>query len=124
MSSYDLRGSLAKYLLVMLRHRTGITATNLCLLCERNKSDASRALAELGELGLIMKISGTRYRAKIILTERGLEIASDIATRSMQVISFAGKDISEEDREVMYSSLESISKNLEAIDEGALTITD
>ena len=122
MKSYGLKGSWAKYLLVMHRHRMGITASRLCLLCERNKSDASRALAELEELGIIMKISSGRYRAKMILTERGTEIASGIALRAMEVISFVGKDISEEERQIFYHSLDAISKNLEAIEDGALKI--
>lgn len=120
MKSYGLRGSWAKYLLVMQRHRMGITATRLCLLCERNKSDASRALSELEELGLIMKLSGNRYRARLILTERGNEIATGIANRAMEVISFVGKDITEQEREVFYRSLDSISQNLEAIEDGAV----
>ena len=120
MKSYELKGSWAKYLLVMQRHRMGITASRLCLLCERNKSDASRALSELEELGLIMKLSSGRYRAKLILTERGNEIATGIASRAMEVIGFVGKDISEDEREILYRSLESISKNLEAIEDGAI----
>lgn len=122
MKAYGLKGSWAKYLLVMHRHRMGLTAARLCLLCERNKSDASRALSELEELGLIMKASNSRYRARLILTERGNEIALGIASRAMEVISFVGKDISEEEREIFYHSLDSISKNLEAIEDGAMSI--
>jgi len=123
MKSYGLKGSFAKYLLVMQRHKLGITAARLCLLCERNKADASRALAKLEELGLIIKASSGRYRAKLLLTERGKEIATAISTRAMEVISFVGKDISDEERDSMYRSLETISKNLEAIEDGALPIT-
>ena len=122
MKSYGLKGSWAKYLLVMHRHRMGLTAARLCLLCERNKSDASRALAELEELGLIMKVSSNRYRARLILTEHGNEIALGIAKRAMEVISYVGKDISEEERNILYRSLDSISKNLEAIEVGALPV--
>ena len=121
MKDYGLKGAWAKYLLVMHRHKTGITAARLCLLCERNKSDVSRALAELEELGLIMKLSGNRYRAKLILTERGSEIATGIARRAMDVITFVGKDISEDEREIFYHSLDSISQNLATIEDGSLS---
>lgn len=124
MKSYGLRGSLAKYLLVMLRNHGGLTASKLCLLCERNKADVSRALSELEMLGLITKASNARYRAKMILTDRGSEIATDIANRAMDVITFAGKDVSEDERETLYRALDSISKNLEAIESGSTKLDD
>ncbi len=122
MKEYGLRGSWAKYLLVMRRHKTGITAARLCLLCERNKSDVSRSIAELEELGLVMKISSGRYRVKMVLTERGVEIAEQLSARAMDVISFVGKDITDCDRDVFYRSLESIATNLEAIENGLAEI--
>ena len=118
MSDFGLKGTLAKYILVMKRHRMGITATRLTVLCERNKSDVSRALAEMEELGIIFKVSSGRYRIKMALTERGLEIAEKLSERAMEVISYVGKDISDEARETLYNSLDSIAQNLEAIGDG------
>ena len=115
MKEYGLRGSWAKYLLVLKRHPAGITAARICNLCERNKADVSRSLAELEELGLISKLSGGSYRARLALTERGVEIANKLEVRANELIAFVGNDISDCDRELLYTSLDSIAKNLEAI---------
>lgn len=122
MKDYGLRGALAKYLLVLRRYKTGVTASRLSTLCERNKADVSRALGELEELGLVRRLSGVSYRAKISLSDKGMEIADSLAIRAGEVIAYVGKDISEEERTIFYHSLESIAKNLEAIDDGALDI--
>lgn len=122
MKDYGLKGSWAKYILVMKRHRTGITATRLGRLCERNKSDVSRSLSELEELGLVIKVTSGRYRVKMALTERGMEIADGLSLRAMEVISYVGKDIKEEEREIFYRLLDSIAKNLEEIEDGKILV--
>lgn len=122
MKDYGMRGTLAKYLLVMKRHKNGITASRLCTLCERNKADVSRALAELEELGLAEHPSGASYRAKFALTEQGYSIATSLELRASELISYVGKDITDEEREIFYRALESIAANLQAV-EGKKAVT-
>lgn len=119
MREFGLRGSYAKYLLVLMRYPDGITATAICDICERNKADVSRALCELWEMGLVERISRGTYRAKLTLTQKGREIADELKLRASRVISYVGKDIEDQERDVFYRSLESIATNLEAIESGA-----
>ena len=121
MGEFGLKGSFAKYLLVLKRHPDGITATAICDICERNKADVSRALCEMWDLGLVERMGKGSYRAKLVLTPRGREIADKLQTRANDFISYVGKDIDDNEREIFYRSLESITANLEAIEEGELS---
>ena len=120
MGEFGLKGSYAKYLLVLRRYPDGITATAICDICERNKADVSRALCELWDMGLVERIGNGSYRAKLTLTPNGRELADRLKLRATGFISYVGKDIAEDEREIFYRSLESIASNLEAIEDGAL----
>lgn len=111
MKRYGLRGSWARYLLLLKKHEGRITATRLSALSMRNKADVSRSLAELEEQGLLERTSSA-YRARLILTPRGREIADALYNRAMEIIETAGRGISDEDRKILYTSLEKLSKNL------------
>ena len=50
----------------------------------------------------------------------GRELADRLKLRATGFISYVGKDIAEDEREIFYRSLESIASNLEAIEDGAL----
>ena len=56
--------------------------------------------------------SGTGYRAKITLTEKGLAAAEQVSARADQAVEIVGRDLSEEERTVFYRSLEQIADNL------------
>lgn len=118
MKRYGLRGSWARYLILLRKHEGSVTAAKLATLSSRNKADVSRSLAELEEHGLVERTSGAAYRARLTLTDRGREISDTLYARALELIGFVGKDISEEDREVLYRSLESLSKNLDEISKG------
>lgn len=120
MSEFGLKGSLAKYLLAIRRNPEGITATALCEVCERNKADVSRSLYELWEMGLVDRVGKGNYRAKIILTPKGRQVADRLYLKAQDFISFVGKDISEIERDIFYRSLESIAANLETIRDGVI----
>ena len=122
MRRYGLRGSSAKYLLVMLVHGVPMTATKLSQLSGRDKADVSRAMSDLYDEGLIMQSGGGKYRAKITLTEKGMKIATELHERAGRIIGFVGGDITEEERELLYRMLSSISKNLHELNSGRADI--
>lgn len=115
MKRYGLRGSWARYILLLARYEAGITAAKLSALAARNKADVSRSLTELEEHGLVERASGGAYRAKLTLTDRGRDIADALYARTVQIVELAGAGISEGDREILYGSLERIVKNLNEI---------
>jgi len=114
LAPYGLKAAHATYLTAMYRHREGITVPELCEECGKDKSDASRMLAILEEKGLVSKQTsgGSRYRGRMLLTDRGLEAAEHVCRRASLAVEAAGSDLTDARREDLYRSLESITQNL------------
>ena len=117
MKEYDLKGPYAVYFTTLYRCG-GITASRLSELCGRDKADVSRAVSVLEKKNLIRKEAG--YRATIHLTEGGKKLAETINGKVMAAVSYAGKDLSEEDRNTFYACLESLVQNLQALSQNGL----
>ena len=71
MKKYGLRGTHALYLLMLDGYEGEITAARLADLCQRDKADVSRALADFQKKGILEPYSGPRYRATPKLTPLG-----------------------------------------------------
>lgn len=114
MAKYDLKGPYAQCLLALKRHPDGITAARLCEICEKDKAAVSRILAELEDSGMVCREhrNGSRYRAKLFLTEQGHIVAGTVVEKVRQAVELAGVGFSEEEREVFYRVLSIISGNL------------
>ncbi len=117
MAAYGLKGPYAVYLVTMQRHPDGITAARLCELCEKNKADVSRAMADLEDKGMICRKTdgGNLYRALLVLTDKGKEAATHIKALAEKAVEIGGKGLSDEQREVFYHALEVISSNLKEV---------
>lgn len=122
MSIYGLKGPYAVYLVTMQRHPDGITAARLCELCEKNKADVSRAMADLEEKGMICRKAdgGNLYRALLVLTDKGKEAATHIKALAEKAVEIGGKGLSDEQREIFYHALEVISANLKEVSKEGL----
>ncbi len=119
MKQYDLKGPYAVYFTALYRCG-GITASRLSELCGRDKADVSRAVSVLEKKGFIRKESG--YRATIFLTQSGKDLATTINQKVMAAVSYAGKDLSEDDRNTFYACLESLVQNLQALSQSGLEV--
>ena len=53
MAKYGLKGPHAQCLLAMSRYPDGITASELCTVCDKDKAAISRTVAELEREGLV-----------------------------------------------------------------------
>ena len=126
MEKHGLRGTHALYLVMMLRHPEGITAPELCKLCSRDKSDVSRAMSIMEEKGLVVKEGGhqNRYRGVFKLTPAGEAAADQVGHKAVQAAAFAGKDLTEETREIFYDAMDSIAANLRDLHENGFPTTD
>ena len=121
MEKFGLKGPHAQCLLNMARHPEGVTAAQLCTLCDKDKAAISRTVAELEDAGMLIRnCSGNnRYRAQLILTEKGYEAAARVAERAKYAVEQAGSGLSAEQRAVFYHALGLIADNLQTIcDEG------
>ncbi len=114
LAKYGLKGPHATYLTAMFRYPDGITVPQLCELCGKDKSDASRMISILEQKGLVKKqvANGSRYRGRLTLTEEGKAAARQVCKKAGRAVEMAGRDLTEETREIFYRSLDSITANL------------
>lgn len=117
MAKYGLKGPHAQCLVVMARHPEGITAAQLCEICEKDKAAVSRTVSELEEAGLLIRQekNGIRYRVPLVLTETGHLAARRVSQVAAQAVEQAGIGLDEGQREVFYLVLGHIARNLQSI---------
>ena len=117
MGKYGLKGAYSVYFTTLYRYPNGLTAAQLVDLCSRDKADVSRAMALLEGKGLVCRADPERkaYRAMLILTEEGRQIASHINTRAETAVELASFGLPEEKREIFYEALELITGNLQKL---------
>ncbi len=111
MTELGLKGTHVMCLFFMFRYENGLTATELCRLCNEDKAAISRTLGTLREKGCIQS-EGNAYRAKWTLTEQGREITKRVCSLVDQWVGFGGEGLTEEERDIFYKALGHISDNL------------
>lgn len=122
MEKCGLKGTHSVYILTMYRYPEGLTATNLCELCGKDKADVSRMMPVLEKKGLVKKesVHQNHYRATYTLTEAGEKVAEHVSQRANLAVEMAGKDLTEEKRAIFYEALESITLNLRELSKEGL----
>ena len=120
MGRYELKGPYAIYLVTLLRSKEPLTAARLTEICARDKADVSRALADMEKRGMILR-QGTQYRAVLTLTEKGREAAQQVSQKAALAVELAGKGFSDEERDVFYQVLGTITDNLKTLTREGLT---
>ena len=116
MAEYNLKSPHVSCLYYLYTHGS-LTATELCEICYEDKAAISRSILQLEKLGYVEYRENTkkRYRADIILTEKGREIAECVAKKVNYYMDKIGGELSEKERLIFYKSLSTISKNLDAV---------
>ena len=116
-AKYGMKGPHAQCLLAMSRYPEGITATQICDICEKDKAAVSRTLAELEENGLVLRTArnGSRYRALLTLTEKGKDAARTVNEKAQIAVELAGAGLDDAPREIFYAVLDVIAGNLHTI---------
>ena len=117
MEKLGLKGAYAQYLVAMHRYPEGITAADLCEVCDKDKAAVSRALAEMELHGLLQKMGEreNRYRAMLKLTEKGREAAEFVCRKAVSAVQIAASEIDDETRKIMYRCLRSVSSRVQLI---------
>lgn len=117
MAKFGLKGPHAQCMLAMRRHPAGLTAAQLCELCEKDKAAISRTVAELEQAGMVTREerNGSRYRALLTLTEQGAAAAENVSRRAQVAIEQAGVGLEDDQRQVFYKVLSLIANNLHTI---------
>lgn len=122
MEAYGLKGPFVVYFTTLYRYPEGLTAVKLGELCCRDKADVSRAVSILEKKGLVKKNKekNSQYRAPIMLTEEGMLLAKDMIQKANRAVEYGGKGLNDEQREIFYQALETITKNLQTLSEEGL----
>ncbi len=120
MEKYGLKGPYAMYFTTLYRFPEGITAAQLGEFCGRDKSDVSRAVSVLEKEGIIRRDGRNPYRALIVLTEKGQDIAGKVNKKVCIAVQSGSKGLTEEQRTVFYQSIDIIAANLKALSKEGL----
>lgn len=117
MVQYGYKGAYAQYLVVLRRSPEGLTAAQLCEICDKDKAAVSRISAEMAEKGLLLRdcAGGSRYRALLKLTARGREAADHVCRKARAAVAAAGSSLTDEERDAFYRALTSIASGLQAL---------
>lgn len=114
MRKYGLKGSHAQCIVALLSKPDGIIAADLCKYTDKDKAAISRTVSELESHGYIKKVceSENMYRARLMLTDLGKKIGSEITELVNKAVTQADIGLSEKDREVFYETLALFTNNL------------
>ena len=100
---------------LLQKHPDGLTATELASLSEIDRSLVSRELQKLCADGYITSMGGTgkrkNYNSRLVLTEKGKELAEYIRLEAMAVQARADEGITKEELERFYKVLEKLHNN-------------
>ncbi len=116
MSEFGLK-SIHVSCLYYLHRDGGLTAKQLCEVCEEDKANVSRCVEYLEENGFIKARpkDGKRYKASLELTEKGQSTAEVINSKVSKILDEVSAGVSDTEREILYRSLGIICDNLQRI---------
>ena len=117
MAKYGLKGPHAQCMIAMERFPDGVTAAQLCEICDKAKAAISRTVGELEQAGMLLRYDpdGKRYRSVLRLSEKGREIARGVNDLVLVAVSKASEGYDRETRETFVRVLSLIAGNLQAI---------
>lgn len=116
MVEFDLKSSHVSCL-YYLYTQGAMTPAELCEICDEDKAAISRSLEHLERCGYLCARPAAlkRYRAPLLLSDSGREVAAHIAEKIDGVLSLVGREMSDAERAVMYDGLRLVSRDLQAI---------
>ncbi len=117
MAEYDLKGTNAVCLCRVLESEGGLTATELASVCELDKAQISRSMAELAEKGFVTREEGQgrRYKQKYLLTPAGTHAALDISNTIAEIEETVSKNIPAASLDHFYHTLYKLCDNFNAL---------
>lgn len=126
MGQYGLKGAYATYFTTLYRFPDGITSAQLAELSSRDKADVSRAMTLLENKGLVIRqeTDGKAYRARLLLTPSGRELAQQVNTKAQAAVELASSGLQEEKRAILYEALELITANLQKLSKEGIPGSD
>ncbi|MCM1438281.1 MAG: MarR family transcriptional regulator [Roseburia sp.] len=117
MAKYGLASAHVSCLYYLYKEGKALTARELCDKCEEDKAAVSRAIDLLTREGYVTCGGGSakKYKSPITLTEKGTATGRDIADKIDDVLARVSECVREDDRVILYDSLEKISDELQRV---------
>ncbi len=117
MAKYGLKGPHAQCMIAMSRYPDGVTAAQLCEICDKDKAAISRTIGELEQAGMLLRHDpeGKRYRSMLRLSDRGREIAHNVGELVFVAVSKASAGYDQETQQTFMRVLSLIAGNLHSI---------
>ena len=115
LAAFGLRSMHLMFMFQLSQSEEGLTGTQLASTCSVDKAFISRVTGELTRLGYIeySDKKGTKYKNKLILTERGKEVMSKVSDIIDNTIAVVTEEITPEQFETFYTVLNAVNKRLE-----------
>ena len=116
MGEFNLKSSHVSCL-YYLHTQGAMTPAELCEICDEDKAAISRSIEHLENSGYLVSRppAPKRYRAPLVLSESGREVAARIAEKIDGVLALVGRDMSDEERGALYEGLHRVSEDLQAV---------
>ena len=108
------------WLYLLRTHPEGMSASELAAAAQSNRSLFSREIDELFDKGIIYTQengSKRRYGWKLILTDKGRELADIITVIAADIQKTVSRDISEEDLITFYQTLKVLANGFEQLNQ-------
>lgn len=113
-----LKGTHVMCLYYLGKSPDGLTASELCKLCNEDKAAVSRTILDLTEKGYITSAEADpkrKYRAKLALTESGRKRNTEIKQAIARAVDKASEGLDQTERECFYKVFFTITDNLEKL---------
>ena len=118
MEHYGLGSAHVLCICQLEEHPKGLTKTELVKRCGVDKAQISRVIADLSEKTYVtVSNPQSSYRQKYILTENGLNVATDVRQAILDINTFVSQSIPQEDIETFYATFNTICENLNKAEE-------
>lgn len=116
MKKYDLSGIHLGCLIALNRNKE-MTVKQFMDTEVVDKAQISRALNDLIKKKYVTPVPGQsgKYKIKYMLTGSGMILAGELNQLTSEIVSLAVQDVEEEERDIMYRTLDKIYKNLSSI---------
>ena len=117
MVKYGYKGAFAQYLVVLSRYPDGLTAAQLCDICDKDKAAVSRISAEMEVKGLLLRVcdNDNRYRALLKLTDEGQKAADHVCRKARAAVAAVGNQLTDVERTAFYTALNLIASKLQVL---------
>ena len=115
LAAFGLRSMHLMFLFQLSRAKEGLTGTELATNCSVDKAFISRVTTEMSNLAYVEYLdkTGSRYKNKLVLTEKGRKVMEQISTLIDETIADVTAGISAEQFGTFYDVLDTVNRNLE-----------